>query len=620
MPRMSKADKLARYRSYIKASQRWREKEGYDNLWHEMIDMYRGKHFPASIRDEDRIAINLAFSTINVIAPSIAINHPKVTVSACRGDDDDRAVIAEAVVNYWWRHYDFRLPFRSAVKDSLIIGHGWLKVGYAYKEGEVPLGDDERQQEFDRMRSQADQFAADNPDLAGEIPTDDEIMENVVTTKLAVLEDRPFMERVSPFDVFVDPEATSMEDALWIAQRIVRPLDDVRGDKRYKESVRRKIAPDRNVRDDYLDGRMKEDKAAWDRVTIWEFYDLRANTVCVFTETGDDYLSDPQKAPYFFGHPYEMIVNYEVPEYFYPIGDLEMIVDPQNELNKTRSAMLNHRKKYARKYLMRESAFGPDGRAALESNEDNVAIPVVDENTPLQDLVYPMPISPMSADLYNYSDVIAQDINTISGVNEYARGAAPEIRRTATEAAIIQDAANARAADKLATVELVVAKLSRKLVQLGQQFLTGEQVARVVGAEGQQLWVPFTYDDIVGEFDFEVEGGSTQPNNETFRRQSALSMMQAVGPFIGTAIDPGQMLKYVLQYGFGVKNAEKFIMAPPPMQPGMPGSPPGPPPPDQGPVPPSEPPPGQAPPSTVPNDVIAQLAGQVGLQLPPQAA
>jgi hypothetical protein len=33
---------------------------------------------------------------------------------------------------------------------------------------------------------------------------------------------------------------------------------------------------------------------------------------------------------------------------------------------------------------------------------------------------------------------------------------------------------------------------------------------------GQQFWFEYTHENIEGEFDFIVEGGSTQPNNETF--------------------------------------------------------------------------------------------------------
>ena len=62
----------------------------------------------------------------------------------------------------------------------------------------------------------------------------------------------------------------------------------------------------------------------------------------------------------------------------------------------------------------------------------------------------------------------------------------PEIRRTATEASIIADAQNARAADKLATVELSIGEIARRVIQLMQQYMTGQQVARIVETGGRK--------------------------------------------------------------------------------------------------------------------------------------
>jgi hypothetical protein len=158
----------------------------------------------------------------------------------------------------------------------------------------------------------------------------------------------------------------------------------------------------------------------------------------------------------------------------------------------------------------------------------------------------------------------------ISGVNEYQRGAS-EMKRTATEAAMVQDASNTRSADKLAIIEIAIGRIASRVLALAQQFMTGEQVVRVVGSEAQQVWIPFTYEDIKGEFDFTVEGGSTQPQNEATRRQQAIAMMNSLGPMIGTVIDPAAIAKHVLQFGFGIKTPGKFLMQqPPPMAPGMP--------------------------------------------------
>jgi hypothetical protein len=568
MAKLTKAEHLTRYKNRLKHAKRFREEKGYDATWHRLLDLYTGKHFPTGMQDEDRIAINMAFSTINVIFPALTVNHPKIEVLANKAEDEDRAVIAEAVVNYWWKHYDFRSPFRRAAKDFLTFGHGWIKVGYKFEEEDVSLEEDEKKTQLMELGSQVDSFAGENPDLAADLPTEEEIAANASGTKTIILEDRPTLERVSPFDMFVDPEATCMDDARWIAQRIVRPLEDVQDDKRYKSKTRLNCKADAVISSDWLSQEQKRKMDSdIDRVTVYEFYDLVSNTMCVFCEGSDDYLIDSKKMPYSFGHPYEFVANYEVPDEFYPIGDLEMIEAPQQELNKTRSQMMNHRKKYGRKYLYRASALGPEGRQGLESNEDNIAIEVIDDNQPLQDVIIPVPITPMAGDLYQYSDIIQGDMDKVSGVNEYARGATPEVRRTATEAAMIQDGANARSADKLAVIEIAIGAIARKVLKLAQQYMTSEDAARITGSDGEQFWFEYDYEDIDGEFDFQVEAGSTQPQNETNRRQQAVAMMNSLGPFIGTVIDPQALVKHVLQFGFGVKSPGKFMAPPPPPMP-----------------------------------------------------
>lgn len=568
MAKLSKSERLKRDRNRLSHARKWREQEGYDATWKRMIDLYTGKHFPAGMDDEDRIAINMAFSTINVMFPALTVNYPKIEVLANKEEHANQSVIAEAVVNYWWRHYDFRKPFRDATKDSLVVGHGWIKVGYKFEEENQELGEDEKSAAEEEMNAQADAYAMANPEMANELPTEEEVAANLPSTKTVVLEDRPTVERVSPFDMYVDPEATCMEDARWVAQRIIRPLEDVRSDKRYNFAVRRKLKADAVVTSEWM-GRDERKKMQndLDRVTIWEFYDIASETMSVFAEGSDDYLIDPSQVPYRFGHPYEYIPNYEVPDSFYSIGDLQMIEAPQQELNKTRSQMMNHRKKYGRKYMYRASALGPEGRQGLESNEDNIAIEIVDDNIPLQDVIVPVPITPMAGDLYQYSDLIEADMDKVSGVNEYARGSTPEVRRTATEAAMIQDGANARSADKLARIELSIASIARKVLMLAQQYMTAPQAARIVGGNGDPFWFTYAHEDIEGEFDFQVEAGSTQPQNDTFRRQQAIAMMNSMSPLIGTVIDPAAIAKHVLQFGFGIKSPAKFLMPPPPPMP-----------------------------------------------------
>jgi hypothetical protein len=369
-------------------------------------------------------------------------------------------------------------------------------------------------------------------------------------------------------------------------------------------------------------------------VEIWEYYDIETGKMSVFCDGGDKFLVNPTTIPFAFGHPFVMLRNYEVPEHFYPMGELEAIEPLQMELNQTRTQMMNHRKRFSRKWLYKESAFDADGRSALESDEDNVMVPVISEEA-LSGVITPMPAVISPPEFYNQSNLISGDIDRVSGISEYQRGGMPEIRRTATEAAISQDASNARSSDKLAIIERGIGECARRLVMLAQQYMTAEGAIRLAGKDAQPIWVNFDRDYIQGDFDFEVEGGSTQPVNESFRRQMALQVVDAMAPFASAGIiDMPKLATYVLQYGFGIKSAASFVTAaPPPMPPEMaeapqgalpPGMPPQGPPPEammQG-APPQGGAPAGLPPELagLPPEVLMQLMQQMqqGGGMPPQ--
>ena len=590
MARKSNSEIIANYRNKIEQTKRWRREERCDDLWSRMIDMYRGKHFKTETQ-EDRLLVNIAFATINVISPSVSVNYPKITVNARKYEDAPRAVVTEAVVNYWWRHYECQKEFRTAVKDMLIIGHGFLKTGYRFVE-----------------KDGSDYEASD--ELASAAP------ESITESDFIITEDRPFVERISPFDVFVDADATSMQDMRWIAQRVRRPLKDVKKDKRYNSAARNEAAPSHYSKwgiDDWRGSvrprRSENEDDAY--VEIWEYYDIETGKMSVFCDGGDKFLVNPTTIPFSFGHPFVMLRNYEVPEHFYPMGELEAIEPLQMELNQTRTQMMNHRKRFSRKWLYKESAFDADGRAALESDEDNVMVPVISEE-PLGGVITPMPAVISPPEFYNQSNLISGDIDRVSGISEYQRGGMPEIRRTATEAAISQDASNARSSDKLAIIERGIGECARRLVMLAQQYMTAEGAVRVAGKDAQPIWVNFDRDYIQGDFDFEVEGGSTQPVNESFRRQMALQVVDAMAPFASAGIiDMPKLATYVLQYGFGIKTAASFVTAaPPPMPPEMAEAP-------QGALPPGMPPQGP-PPEAMMQEAPPQGGAPAGL--PPELA
>lgn len=553
MARQSNADRLSTYRKRIDYSRRWRQNEGYDNLWQRMINLYRGRQY-RGVAIGDRLLVNICFSIINTLAPAVAIGRPKINVNPRRYEDGDKAVVTEAIINYWWQHYDCQSEFQRAVKDYLILGHGWIKTGYRFVEEE----------KLDKIDNTADEAVSeDNP------PTGD------VESTFIIREDRPFLERVDPMNMYVDIDASNMDDCRWIAQRSRRPLKDVQADKRYDYTARMAVSPssyskyansnNSNVNlTNVYDSTNTEDAYC----DIFEYYDINTGEMCIFADSGEKFLVKPIKMPYVFGHPFFMLRNYDIPNFFYPMGELEAIEPLQYELNETRTQMMNHRKRYSRKWLYSESAFDDFGRQMLASDDDNVIVPVKGSEN-LQNIVVPMPALINPPEFYNQSALITSDIDRVSGVSEYQRGAIPETTRTAREASIIAEAGNSRVAEKLVQIENSIAKCASNLIMLAQQYLTGEQTVRIVGSEDAPVWLTFDKDYISGEFDFTVEAGSTAPRNEAFRRDMALQIVSAMQPFAQAGlVNMKKLAEYVLTTGFGVKNANAFLqeVPPPPQQ------------------------------------------------------
>ena len=269
-------------------------------------------------------------------------------------------------------------------------------------------------------------------------------VEGNVETELNVTDDRPFIERISIFDMFVDPDARHPKEMRWIAQRTWRAVQDVRVDERYDPKARKAVSATSWSRwdsedGDGRDGWTKPDQGAVSYCEVIEFYDIKRKVVATFALDSDNaeqpqmreagFLIKPADMPYSFGHPFLMLRNYEVPDNFYPMGELESIESLQLELNETRTQMINHRKRFARKWVYSKDMFDEDGVRALETDVDNTMIPILGDANPAN-FIAPLPSIGTPPDFYNQSEIITNDINTISGVSDYMQGRGEASRST----------------------------------------------------------------------------------------------------------------------------------------------------------------------------------------------
>ena len=396
--KMTNTELLSFARNELARSKKWRSQQsgyGYDEQWRRYIDLYSGQHYDER-SGTDQLVVNLIFSTINVMAPAVAINNPRFVVNARKPEAAPQAIVTEEVLNYLWRKNDYQRDFRLSVLDWLITGHGWLKVGYkAMKDPErkgVEDGEGQPNSGGGMGSEGSEEGIDDRADVEGNVESEMNMDDD---------ESRPFVERISIFDVYVDPDARHPKEMRWIAQRTWRPVSDVKVDSRYSPTQRARVSGSHGSPWDSTDGdgraggdsnfaSDKPDSGALQYAEVIEFYDIKRELVMTFaadsettgTEIDSGFLIKPKEIPYATGHPYVMLRNYEVPDHFYPMGDVQQIESLQLELNETRTQMLNYRKKFRRAWTYKRDAFDRDGIRALESDEDNVMIPVMGDEDP----------------------------------------------------------------------------------------------------------------------------------------------------------------------------------------------------------------------------------------------
>jgi hypothetical protein len=476
--------------------------------WRESLAQYEGSNAwrnNAEDRSADLVSVNLSFSTINTLLPFVADEDPQFIVEPYSGDATaDNAKLLESFMNRVWKSNDVQgtAHTRDATFDYLLYGDGYVSVGYEINEKPIYTGDGEK------------------------VPNNVDIAEF-------------FVERVNPWDVWIDPYSDGINNAQWVCRRVIVPRKQLEEDDRFAFTKSDAQGADVDSRymsseDEHRLGRAVPE----DWVTTFEFYDLRENWMMTFLTGGEKIIR-------FIEHivcPIIQEPNYRIPNSPYHMGELEQIASLQDELNKTRSQMITHRRRNVAKWMVKEHLLTPDAEEAIKSSKVNDIISI-ESNEPFANIIAPVHAIPLNADSYMIDAQIRNDINDVTGVNEYLRGVPQNISRTATEASIIEGATNIRTRHKLLQVEEAARAVGQMLLDIMKDvipvtdfeemtlFITGREAEKLNRATGQEeletdVELTPTSEIFEGTYEVRVERGSTELRNPEVKANQLKDMTQ----------------------------------------------------------------------------------------------
>jgi hypothetical protein len=486
--------------------------------------------------NQDLIVINYIYSIVKSIFPQTYYQDPYFDVIARRPEFAEAEQIVEDVLNEKWQQIRAKMTIKRLHLDQLVVGFGAGKLGYSF----VTEKD----------------YSKPNLDMGLEY------------TEM-VKEDDAYFLRVSPLDILFDIEAKHFTEMKWLATRYLLPYDMAK--KRFNLDL--ELTPTSMSDQTYFSKTNTTDiryKQYFEKVEVWEVQDLERDKF-FYVSDGYDKFVDQKPNKYGIGFNTRLFWVNDCPDEIYPISDVSQIEDLNLELNKTRSQMLNHRRKVQRKILAETGAFKNREELNKFLNDDDMQLCELKDGALSQQGQKLMIVQPglLPPEFYKIDEINKDDIYQVSGVGANQMASEGLISKTATEASIIDRNANLRNSERIDAMNDYCEQVARGLLSIIQKFDTKENSFY---AKERQRWIAYTNEDIAGDFSVNIKLGSMQrPNDQT---QSEL-LMNVMPKFLDMARPDGtpvfnaeEIFRQIMKKtGLSESEIQKMINTQPVMQP-----------------------------------------------------
>jgi hypothetical protein len=260
------------------------------------------------------------------------------------------------------------------------------------------------------------------------------------------------------------------------------------------------------------------EKEEW--VELYEIRDLRTRKVFVITMDHDKFLREDTDDLQVEGLPFFSLIFNESNVGFWGISDCQIIEPQQLEMNEIRTQAQAHRKIALVKALVRRGIMTEAEKQKFLSTN---VLPVIEFDTDDDIRSAITLMTPhVPPDLQVMSLQIMQDCMEMLGSSRNQRGDYMTGRRTATEAQIVQLAAQIRIMERRDAAADLYTQICRKYMQYIFTFWRDKsKVIDIIGADGVKHWVQYTGAAIKGEYSIRVDPDDTLPVTYETRRMEA---------------------------------------------------------------------------------------------------
>lgn len=486
---------------------------------------------------------NILMETLDAMLSALLVPDPYITIKARRSDLLVAARVQESVDNELLVDLDIAREVAKAVTSAYCTSQGVLKVGYDSEFGYDPdfdLGG--KRSPLGMTMTQHSKYG-DRIEFGPASPG------------------MPWVKFVPSQDFAIPMGCSEIDEAPWVAHRVVRHIDEVKADPKYSS---RGLQPNMSLEDwtksyestvrtyrfgntfHSIGNRAMGGDGAMEYVELWEIHDRRTGKVYVIATGFNSFLRDEVDVLQLEGGlPFVSMSFVPRSRNFWTTPDAYYLEQVQNELNDIAIQGTKHRRARVMKAIVPKGMFQPDELENFMSPE--VGVVVQSESLDADDLQKRIVTFNPPADqgLALEAQMTRSNARSMIGLSANQVGDyQPTGRRTAAEATIVNNASTLRMDRRARVVATAYVKLFQIINPIIWKFWTTPRLTQVMDQDGTQQWVKFTGEHLKGNFAYSV-GFSTGGTNETLqqRRQNALQLwaMMSQNPFV----DPTGLARYL---------------------------------------------------------------------------
>ena len=572
------------FRGRLDSSMSWRET--YEPRWNVVDAMLEDIETEQWTTGDFAFDMTAGFvvSTVETTVAAVCQPNPKITLSSTVPGQEDFANAADRLVNSYWTRYGFGTQFLMGVHDAETKGLGTWKTLWKRQVENVLLPDEEVENYVQEAMSEVSHLQDQRATLGGkriQEMSDEEIetttrdhYKQVKVDKVVV--DRPMMRRVSPWLMFVDPQATCNEDLRWVCEGVWMSLESVQENKRFNRTARMEAIPTQRYHGAESSGQNNNPTDTAERntddqrqVLVWEYWSIEDGVFAMWAEGSEEYLLEPTSIPYLFGHPYLFARPNAPPDRWYGVPAGWRAAKAELQANYTLTQRVSHANQYANKYVFDQTAsMGQETEDALKSVTPNEVVPMdVQPGQTVGGVIMALRPGALPPETYATEESMKEIWHRTTAMDQYSEGQTQNIRRTAEEATMLAQAGKDRFTWKTMMYEKAVGDIARNIVALAQQFMSSEEVVSEVGADGSaESWTTITPENLQEgmRFNYSVEMGSLAPADSRSMRRDSIELFNMLMPLavgaegVDPLVNPQRLIEDILK-AFGKQDASLYM-------------------------------------------------------------